>query len=509
MAKAIHVAKNGTKYVYESISYYDKDKKAPRTRQVYLGKLDPITNKLIPKRVPPEQVKELIQPSIKTIGPTLLLEQSANDTQLTKTLKDVFPNDYKELLTLAYFTAHNNKALSHCDYWACDHKTPSSKSFSSQNISKLLAALTPELIAQFLAQWGLLFSPDEMLCYDITSISSYAQSMDFVRYGYNRDKEPLPQINLAMLYSQQRNLPVFYRRLEGNISDVSTLKKTIALLRYANREQLCLVMDMGFYSQNNLEELYKNKYKFLMAAPSSRTWISKIIDEEWSNLQLASNYYNDNNEALYITTRLHKINNHRCYVHLYYNEAKRTNSSSEFMVKLSTYKAKLENTNLDCDRQDFYDKFLTITQTPKRGLSIKYNEELIEKYRQKQSGVLALLSNHEKDPIVALKNYRNKDVIEKNFDDLKNEDDCKRLRVHSDRTADSKLFINFLALIIRSNINNVIRDNEELKNVGVSKIINEMNTLREIREKHHYRSATTEPTKRQKLIIEAFKLNFD
>ena len=32
--------KNGDTYVYESTSYWDKEKKAPRSKQTYLGKLD-------------------------------------------------------------------------------------------------------------------------------------------------------------------------------------------------------------------------------------------------------------------------------------------------------------------------------------------------------------------------------------------------------------------------------------------------------------------------------------
>ena len=82
MAKAIHKAANGTKYVYESISYWDKQKKAPRTKQVYLGKLDPDTNELIPKRVAPEKALDLCQPSVRTIGPTILFEHAATESGL-------------------------------------------------------------------------------------------------------------------------------------------------------------------------------------------------------------------------------------------------------------------------------------------------------------------------------------------------------------------------------------------------------------------------------------------
>lgn len=42
--------KNGAKYAYESISYWDKDKKAPRSKRKYLGRVDPETGEIIKGR---------------------------------------------------------------------------------------------------------------------------------------------------------------------------------------------------------------------------------------------------------------------------------------------------------------------------------------------------------------------------------------------------------------------------------------------------------------------------
>lgn len=42
--------KNGVKYAYESVSYWDKDKKAPRSKRRYLGRVDPETGEIIKGR---------------------------------------------------------------------------------------------------------------------------------------------------------------------------------------------------------------------------------------------------------------------------------------------------------------------------------------------------------------------------------------------------------------------------------------------------------------------------
>ena len=43
--------KSGTKYAYSSESYWDKEKKQPRSKRTFLGKVDPVTGDIIPKKV--------------------------------------------------------------------------------------------------------------------------------------------------------------------------------------------------------------------------------------------------------------------------------------------------------------------------------------------------------------------------------------------------------------------------------------------------------------------------
>ena len=39
--------KTGVKYAYESVSYWDKEKKQPRSKRKYIGKVDPLTGEII------------------------------------------------------------------------------------------------------------------------------------------------------------------------------------------------------------------------------------------------------------------------------------------------------------------------------------------------------------------------------------------------------------------------------------------------------------------------------
>lgn len=50
MSQVKVTAPNGTVYVYESESYWDKDLKQPRNRRKLIGKIDPNTGEIVPTR---------------------------------------------------------------------------------------------------------------------------------------------------------------------------------------------------------------------------------------------------------------------------------------------------------------------------------------------------------------------------------------------------------------------------------------------------------------------------
>ena len=301
------------------------------------------------------------------------------------------------------------------------------------------------------AIWGKKVLENDYLCYDITSISSYGELNEYVKYGYNRDGEKLRQINLALLFGQESRLPVYYNRLPGNISDVSTLHNFLKTFSYLKLSKLHLVMDKGFYSQKNVNELLAVRDRFTIAVPT-RKWVQQIIDEARDTIQNPEGYRKIDGEVLYVHTKLYPWGKERrrCYVHLYYNAHAAAADADGFTEELLTYKEELESGQLVSGHEDAYKAFFTIKETQVRGKKVLFNNDAIQRYRNRYAGFYVLLTNDIKDPVEALRVYRNKDAVEKCFDDLKNQLDMKRLRIHSSASMDGRLFVQFIALIFMS-----------------------------------------------------------
>ena len=119
----------------------------------------------------------------------------------------------------------------------------------------------------------------EFLAYDTTSVSSYSKSLKQVKYGINKDHDHLPQLNLALLFGENSRLPVYYRKLPGNISDVLTIQNLLADIDFLQIDKVKLVMDRGFYSEANINAMYQKHYKFLIATKTSLKFVQKTLNE--------------------------------------------------------------------------------------------------------------------------------------------------------------------------------------------------------------------------------------
>ena len=505
--------KTGITYVYEAVSYWDKERKQPRNKKICVGKLDSDTGDFIPsKRLNPSQAAlrdPKVTASAEIVGPSILLDAISRRLGLFKSLKRCFPDNYLEILTMAYYLTSQGGALSQCEVWCKSHAHLCNKPLISQRISEILTSIKTDGKQTFLSEWMKGILEDDYLCYDITSVSSYSKLNEYIKYGYNRDKEKLPQMNLAMIFGQTSRLPVYYHRMPGNITDVTTLHNLLKTFKTMNLKSINCVMDKGFYSKKNIDTLLTSKNKFTLMVPVNNKWVQHAIDNIHDVIHGPQGYRKIDSEILYVHSQLYPWGKkkHRCYLHLYYNAQARAVAVDHFNEELVAYKKELESGKPNSSHQEAYDAYFIIKTTPKRGISVSYNDEIIAKHIKRYAGFQALLTNSIKDPVRALQIYRDKDVVEKCFDDLKNQLDMKRLRMHSSSTVDGRLFVQFISLILTSALRKEMRKSDLIERYTARELLREMETLTKIKYTGKYGHILTEITKPQCQIMEKLKID--
>lgn len=94
--------------------------------------------------------------------------------------------------------------------WQQLNCSPCEGKLSSQRVSELIAQIMSSWQQGFSARWITMNHLDDYYAMDISRISSYSDWIDFVRWGYNRDREALAQINLLMLTDVNSHMPLYY-----------------------------------------------------------------------------------------------------------------------------------------------------------------------------------------------------------------------------------------------------------------------------------------------------------
>lgn len=511
MASFVYVKNpNGTTYVYQNESYWDKAEQKTKHHRKCIGKLHPETNEIIPNRKksitadPNDSKTEHC--TVLTTGPALLLDKAVHETGIDKTLRTSFPENWDRILTCAYYLASEGTSLCHVEQWSARNRHPFHSKLADQRVSELLRRITPSAQQKFFGDWMACNHNKGYFALDITSVSSYSEFIDYIRWSYNRDGENLPQVNLLMVTSEETHLPIYYRILSGSIKDVTTINESLANFKFLGARSVHLVMDKGFYSEPNIDALYESHYRFSVGVPFTASIATDAVEENRMGMDSHEHFINIGEDDLYAVTKCIKWKGHRCYLHTYYDSLKAELENKKFTHRLLQCHDELASHNERPENQIFYDKYFFVRDFPKRERKVQYNEEAIRRHKQNHIGWLVIISNKTKDATEALRSYRQKDAIEKGFDDLKNDLDMKRLRIHSNTAMEGRIFIQFVALILTTYLRGIMKKQGWDRSHNLQEIMSEMKSLKEISIEGKRKKLVTTPTKFQRQIMELYQV---
>ncbi len=493
--------KTGITYAYRNDAYWDKEKQQSRAKRKLIGKVDPSTGEIVSTRSYKKKKEQSRIVPLSTgpvpimkiqrcfYGASYLFDQIGHKTGVIADLKVCFPNTYKQILSIAYYLIlEENNSLSRFTHWQKLHIHPHDDDIPSQRSSELFQSIDEKERMIFFKKQAKRRIEKEYWAFDITSISSYSDTLKQVKKGRNKEHDRLPQINLALLFGEESGLPFYYRKLPGNISDVKTVKQLMGEFHVMGYKKVNVILDRGFYSRENINILYKNHQKFLIGVKLGLKYVNEVLEAERENLKLWSNFqtqfgtygvckpiwWDYEQERPYKGDTLR--DKRRAYLQLFYNPEKAAKDQADMNEYLtSLYNDLKENKRKEYRMKD-YDRYFEVTETPKRGRKITPKEDAMVKVA-KNYGYFALLSNEVKDPFEALSLYRSKDIVEKGFGNLKERLNFRRMQVSSELSLNGKLFVEFIALIYLSYVKKKMQDANLFQKWTLQGLLDELDTI--------------------------------
>ena len=371
-----------------------------------------------------------------------------------------------------------------------------------------------------------------------------------VAWGHNRDKEDLPQVNFALLCTRNTAMPVFAWPLHGSISDVSSLQNTLQFLDNLNYKPNCLMMDRGFASIKNITYLLKQEYTFLQALRLDANWIRVIIDaSRQTRLRPDSmikagerTYYGSTSKCQWVIATRKKVKKtedisteeafiyqckdsgsdkytakagediiaqYPCVIHVLFCQELVGNQWDRFMEKLNLEYERLQ-ADTNAKPTDELKKYFFVDRkilTKNRG--VDFNMEQITRHRNNYAGHICFITN---DMTIGaatdvLREYSTRDYIEKDFDEMKNDLDMRRIRVHTDDRMKARLLIQFIAEIYLREIRVRLHDSELCKKLTRTQISSHIKSIYKIKFNRNCNDVLPELSKTQRAILQSLGFN--
>ena len=427
---------------------------------------------------------------IERTGARHLFGELSSDLQLDQCLRKAFGKKWKDLFSLAFHRSATGKPLYLAAPWLSS--TGISGSFSSGAISRLLREIGADGTSRnnFFSHWREIRGGSPELICDITSISTYSGRLTLSEWGYNRDREKLPQLNIALVSERGMDgMPVAYRMLPGSVPDVSTLANTSTFISSLGYADSAFRLDKGFHSRANVLRMHREGRSFVIGVPFSLASVKKLFSSSLNSLKSGRRSFLWNGHVMRHVKKVmpyhDKHGTVNFHAHLYYEPERAADMKADFEKRILSIEKESEDMRFESRpevKEWLYERAGRSTGLFKItaiGMCFRAERKPNAVARAMRfMGCTMVLTNEMKlDGEMVLDAYRSRDSVEKLFDTMKNENGLHRLRTGDNLIAEGQIFLSLLALILRKALESRMRTSGLLKKYSVDAVIAEIEKI--------------------------------
>ena len=355
------------------------------------------------------------------------------------------------------------------------------------------------------------------ISYDSTNKNSQAGDLEIVEFGHAKDDESKPIFNWAIAHDITNSVPLFYEEYLGSIVDVSQLTFMVERAKSFGFENVGFILDRGYFAKPNIQFMDENGYDYILMMKGNKELVSSLIMDNRNTFEEKSSCFipQYTTNGITVEKKLYGDSDRIRYVHLYFSSSRYNADRTDLEEKLSKVEDVLEK-HLDCvityTPKSFVGTHFNIVTTEEgRLISFSRNDECIDK-ETALCGYFCIITSAKMSARDALILYKNRDESEKLFRSDKTFLGGRSMRVHSQLSLDNKLFITFIALIIRSWIHKQIvahirASNKTCNWLNVPSLIKELEKITILRDADGRYRLNKAITKRNREVLAIFGLD--
>ena len=402
------------------------------------------------------------------IGAFLVIRKILEEYELPAILKKYLGiKDCGLFLDLAAYSivAENNAAQYYPDY-AYNHPlfTAGMHIYSDSKVSDFFASVTDDQRIGFLNERNSNRDHREKIyiSYDSTNKNCQAGNIEMVEFGHAKDDKNLPVFNYSIAYDTYNREPLFYEQYPGSIVDISQLQFMLEKASGYGYRHAGFILDRGYFSKENIQYMDKCGYDFVIMVKGMNSFVSELILENKGKFENSRecNIRQYKTYGMTVKKQLYASDTRERYFHLFYSDHKAAAEREQIdarMERMMRYLNSLKGQKVTIG-EGYKEYFhLEIYEEDGTFLFARERADVIERERD-LGGYFAVVTSEKMTAKEALELYKSRDASEKLFKGDKSYLGNKSLRVQSDEAASAKIFVEFVALIVRCKMYTMLKD---------------------------------------------------
>lgn len=455
----------------------------------YEGKILYYEDKQLVERTPEEVQEELDKrvPSplndVVSYGASAACWLVAQQSGMLEDLKKTFGAEVgADLLRLAVYQYLDGGSMDCFEQWASQHWLPKARTFSGQRISEMLSKITHQDITSYLklrnhrcvehfnkvkTQAEELKKPGPRFRYlalDSTALSTYSVTISSAAYGYAKQNPELRQVNFSLGVDYLNGDVCYAYESEGSITDKSVYPHLMMDLHHNgyNLQDTVIVTDRGYQSICNIQRLLDIEINYVCGVPLTEESVKQLFERYKSSLsnpaflngrlKVAARTSKElwekatDSGPLHLSTSLHLYK----YPELAAQQAISLHQKIEEVLEKKNSGEKLHSADRSRVRNYIVENNKNVWVKNIKGL-----EEFLTR-----AGCFAIRTNCIEDPFECLAVYKQRQIVETAFRQMKVLNGNNRLRC-TERTYVGKLLLFVIAQSLRMRMLYTVKENEQ------------------------------------------------
>lgn len=517
---------------YEYDRVYKPDKQYTIAKRTTIGKLakdhslmypNPNFYKFFPDQEFPD-ISTFDRSSCLRVGAFILIEKIMKDYGIPGMISKNIGPDYGLFLDLmTYSLIEENNAGQYYPDYAYNHPlfTKDMHIYSDTVISEFINSITVDQSVRFLNEWNESRDHREKIyiSYDSTNKICQAGDIEIAEYGHSKEGIDKPVINYSIAYDSANNEPLFYEDYCGSIVDISQLQYMLERVKGYGYKKIGFILDRGYFSEGNIHYMDNNGYDFVIMMKGMKVLAADAV------LSVAGTFEKNRKNridefhvsGMTIKRRLFRSDKEERYFHIYYSDYKAASERDELektINKQAKYLKKMEGSKEPIPKAlaKYFDLVYWHEGEADQTFTLGVERTDITSRETSLCGYFIIITSKKMTAKEALLLYKSRDASEKLFRGDKSYLGNKAYRVYSNESVEAKIFIEFVALIIRNRIYRKMKEfmleNDVKRNyLDVPAAIRELEKIEMIRYSDRIYRLSHAVTATQKTILKAFGLD--